>query len=722
MVFNATRRPFQANLLNLLIYNSGWSSIVQTRNTPMEVYVVFVLFLLVQFTVGQELSSGVERVGLFELRGSLGIRSRDWPRRSDPCLSWVGVECRNDGRVIGVNVSGLRRTRVARLNPQRKFSVDGLFNLTELVSFNASGFRLSGEIPEWFGERLLVIEVLDLRGCSLTGVIPQTFGALTSLLTLDLSRNSFTGSLTSSLVSLTKLSLFDISSNNISGTIPSFLWALPNLQFLNLSDNYFQGKVSNVTNKNMSLSKNCLRDLLNQRTLEECTLFYADSGLSFDNFGTPNTTQPIPAAKGKTRWVYILVGIFGGLGLIVILIVVIVVCLKTYEKDNDERRSTSSGASIDVSSVVVSFTYEQLLKSAGDFSDSNLIKHGHSGDLFRGILDSGVLVVIKRIDIRLIKNVSYMAELDLFSKASHTRLISLMGHCLEHEYEKLLVYKYMLNGDLSSSLYKKTEPEDDNLQSLDWITRMKIAIGAAEGLCYLHHECSPPRIHRDVQASSILLDDKFEVRLGSLSEVCTQEGDFHQNAISRLLRLPKTSEQPPSGSSLPTWASDVFDFGKVLLELVTGKLGISASTDDAINDWLTHTLPYININDKELVTNIVDPSLIVNEDLLEEVWSVAVVAKSCLNPNLSKRPLMRYVLRALENPLKVIRGENFNSKRLRSFSRGSLSGALFGSQRQSSSDILPVSLPTNREGTARVTDDVFPEQAGEEDIEKPNEE
>ena len=89
-----------------------------------------------------------------------------------------------------------------------------------------------------------------------------------------------------------------------------------------------------------------------------------------------------------------------------------------------------------------------------------------------------------------------MTELDLFSKVSHARLVPLLGQCLEHETDKLLVYKYMVCGDLGSSLHRVTDLEDDSLQSLDWITRLKIAIGAAEGLSYLHHECNPPLVHR----------------------------------------------------------------------------------------------------------------------------------------------------------------------------------------------------------------------------------
>lgn len=189
-----------------------------------------------------------------------------------------------------------------------------------------------------------------------------------------------------------------------------------------------------------------------------------------------------------------------------------------------------------------------------------------------------------------------------------------------------------------------------------------------------------------------------------------------------------------------------------MLELVTGKLGISASSDAAMKDWLEQTLPYISIYDKELVTNIVDPSLIIDEDLLEEVWAMAIVARSCLNPKPSRRPLMRYILKALENPLKVVREEHTSSARLRATSsRSSWNAALFGSWRHSSSDVaaVPASQANRAEGTSsfkqsgttgsqgsgqngeggghssstrRHSKEIFPEPVDEEeDVERPNE-
>ena len=105
---------------------------------------------------------------------------------------------------------------------------------------------------------------------------------------------------------------------------------------------------------------------------------------------------------------------------------------------------------------------------------------------------------LRWIDFGKVKREGYLGELDVFSKASHTRLVTLLGYCFEREDEKFLVYKFMPARDLGFALHKKFMGgiSEDTLPSLDWITRLKIAIGAAEGLTYLHHECTPPLVHR----------------------------------------------------------------------------------------------------------------------------------------------------------------------------------------------------------------------------------
>ncbi|KAL6215879.1 hypothetical protein ACLB2K_015305 [Fragaria x ananassa] len=683
----------------------------------------------------------------------------------------------------------------------------GLGTLSRLQFLNLSDNSLAGSIPVRLGELSQLLE-LDLSKNSLSGALPVELRGLRSVRKMEIEDNDLEGPLPDSLISsLAQLEVLVLSRNRLEGALPSALWSLPSLRFLdlssnnftralpsistngsvrgavfNLSDNllygnltyplakygsidlsgnFFQGKVLEDSQSNATLTTNCLQLGPSQRSLPVCRQFYEKRGLAFDDFGAPEPSQPPllePESKRKNRLKYILAGIFGGLGFIVILVVVLVVLLKRGNKATNQRGSANVASVPDkdglslpkdlmyASSLGDPFSYGQIRQIAGDFGEENLIKHGHSGDLFRGSLVSGTPVVIKRVDLNSFTKDSYMIEMDLFSKVSHTRLIPLLGHCLEHENEKLLVYKYMPNGDLASSLHRVTNSADGKLQSLDWITRLKIAIGAAEVLAYLHHDCSPPLVHRDVQASSILLDDKFEVRLGSLSEVRVQEGDANQNVITRLLRKQQSSEQSPSAVMSPvTCAYDVYCFGKMLLELVTGKLGISKSDDASTREWLDHTVRYISIYEKELVSKIVDPSLIVDEDLLEEVWAMAIVARSCLNPKPSKRPPMKYILKALENPLKVVREESLSSARLRTTSsRRSWSTAFFGSWRHSSSENATVPGHTNRDSISglkqsgrvgshssvgnefsssrkRLSNEIFPEPIEMQDVERQEE-
>ncbi|XP_020258817.1 probable LRR receptor-like serine/threonine-protein kinase At2g16250, partial [Asparagus officinalis] len=641
-------------------------------------------------------------------------------------------------------------------------------NLTSLSLLDLSLNSMLGSVPDL--GKLKGLQLVTLNGNTFSGRLPNSLWSLQNLRFLDLSSNNFTGEFPDAVPANADANgtTFNLSDNFYYGAIPSgfskFIFA--RFSVVDLSNNYFQGLVPvDSGDKNASLRLNCFKNASQQRSSMNCQVFYSQRGLAYDGRLSP-APSPLPSSPSshkKSNWKWIVIGVVGGVFLLVLVIIALVLCImkcrggaQDIEQRDTSPNATSTGAvaqdpasrvspsggfpsgfSVNLTSVGDSFTFEQLVRATAEFSDTNFIRHGHSGDFYYGVFEGGIPVVVKRINLETVKKNGYAVELEVFSKVSHGRIVPFLGHCLDQENEKFLVYKYMTHGDLSNALYIKSAQEEEGLQSLDWITRLKIAIGVAEALCYLHHECMPPLVHRDVQASSILLDDKYEVRLGSLSEVCAQEGEGHQNVITRFLRLSsQTSEQSAAASPSATCAYDVYCLGKVLLELVTGKLGISSSNGTSTTEWLDKTLQYINIYDKELVTKIVDPSLIVDEDLLEEVWAMAIVAKSCLNPKPSKRPLMRYILKALENPLKVVREDSTGSARLRAgSSRGSWNAALFGSWRHSSSDIAsasgpPLSSSLKRSGTMRSqgsggeqsfnnrrpSKEIFPEPSGTRDV------
>ncbi|KAK6940523.1 hypothetical protein RJ641_030054 [Dillenia turbinata] len=138
------------------------------------------------------------------------LRSKDWPKKADPCFNWTGISCQN-GSVIGINISGFRRTRVGSQNPS--FSIDALVNLTNLMSFNASNFLLPGQILDLFGDKLILLQVLDLMSSSVVGPIPLSLGNSNNLTSLYLSNNIIIGLIPSSLVEW--LLVEEVQSNDI---------------------------------------------------------------------------------------------------------------------------------------------------------------------------------------------------------------------------------------------------------------------------------------------------------------------------------------------------------------------------------------------------------------------------------------------------------------------------------------------------------------------------
>lgn len=455
--------------------------------------------------------------------------------------------------------------------------------LTNLTTLDLASNFISGPIPTSLAS-ISALRRLNLSYNSLTSAIPTQLSNLSHLVTLDISKNSISGpislnliefknlkeirigenglngeipeNLFSDLSQLTELQIFDASSNNLTGKLPNLNINVTNSVFnfsnnqlygpidaswlqmpgsIDLSGNYFQGPISVQANV-ASLSMNCLQNLTNQRSSTDCRSFYSNQGLVFDEFGSHQPDEPPRTSSGSRNksWVYVVIGACGAFGVMVVLALLVFIM---------RRRNTTSDAGPTTAREIPgtpkhpmtlvlptgdSFTYQQILHATSNFSGLTFIKHGHSGELYQGLLDNRAPVVVKKVA----SDSLYVAELEFFGRVSHARLVPLLGHCVGAENEKFLVYKYMPNGDLASSFYRPSDNEDDSLRSIDWITRLKIAIGAAEGLAYLHHECSPPIVHRYL--SFWITEYMASVIVQSLNEIlalsCLVQGTFKQAA------------------------------------------------------------------------------------------------------------------------------------------------------------------------------------------------
>ncbi|KAH9292998.1 hypothetical protein KI387_041815, partial [Taxus chinensis] len=632
-----------------------------------------------------------EREALQNLRKILNVQNSDWPDGIRPC-DWRGITCRGN-RVIALNLSGLRTSNTSRAVP---FALTRLTALQHLDLHNAT---LQGRIPPWLGS-LRNLRSLRLSGNNLAGPIPPQLSRLTNITSLDLSHNNFTGNFPAAVLNLADLMALNLAANRFTGPLPRSIKNLARLQKLFLSFNAFSGSLpseltelqnintvdlafnrlygplpENITlmkflgeldvrgnffngslpEKLIPISKtarNCFYELPNQHMERSCIIFYrrigvhAHSILPSSPSIQPNRTNNnivvitgVIEKKGEKtskRMAAIVGGAVGGIVLILI-IGIMVLCIQSHETISvspNVDNASEGMEEIGLNNLGESFTYAQLQEATNMFDSESLIRVGHSGDFYRGVLQSGAEVAVKRIDLNRVKKNDYVRELEVFGKASHTRLVPLLGHCLEMKEEKFLVYKYMPNGDLESLLKKKMVQSSKNvlLHPLDWIARFKIVLGIAEGLVYLHHECSSPIMHRDIKASSILLDDKFEVRLGSLSSAGSPDGDSQPGLVARLLAISH----------------------KLLLEIIFEMTNtIKCNETLGESSWIDHALTLIDIQDKNALPRIVDPYLILDEDLLEEVWVMAIITNACLDPRPSKRPSMCHVLKALENPRKV---------------------------------------------------------------------
>ncbi|CAK9157353.1 unnamed protein product [Ilex paraguariensis] len=573
----------------------------------MEIREAAVLGCVVLFSFWASTSALLTPKGVnLEVRALMGIKDllvdphgvlEKWDDNSvDPC-SWAMVTCSAENLVISLgtpsqNLSGT-------LSPS-------IGNLTNLQTVLLQNNHISGPLPSELG-KLSKLKTLDLSNNNFTGEIPSSLANLKSLQYLRINNNSLSGAIPLSLANMTQLTFVDMSFNNLSGPVPRLLVK---------TFNVFGNPVICATGKEPDCNGTTPLPL-------SIPLNYPQN---FQPSGTPKSHK-VALAFGTS------------LGCICLLIVGFGFLLWWRQRHNQQ-------IFLDVNEPhheevclgnLRRFQFRELQIATNNFSSKHILGKGGFGIVYKGYLQDGTIVAVKRLkDGNAIGGeIQFQTEVEMISLAVHRNLLRLYGFCMTST-ERLLVYPYMSNGSVALRL--KAKP------ALDWGTRKRIALGAARGLLYLHEQCDPKIIHRDVKAANILLDDDCEAVVGDFGLAkLLDHRDSHVTTAVRGTVGHIAPEYLSTGQS--SEKTDVFGFGILLLELITGQraleFGKAANQKGAMLDWVK------KIHQEKKLDMLVDKDLKNNYDRieLEEMVQVALLCTQYLP---SHRPKMSEVVRMLE--------------------------------------------------------------------------
>ncbi|XP_078428200.1 proline-rich receptor-like protein kinase PERK1 [Wolffia australiana] len=306
--------------------------------------------------------------------------------------------------------------------------------------------------------------------------------------------------------------------------------------------------------------------------------------------------------------------------------------------------SPSPAVSVGISKS--NFTYEDLVVATDGFSDANLLGQGGFGYVHRGILPNGKEVAVKQLKVGSGQGErEFQAEVEIISRVHHRHLVSLVGFCIQGG-KRLLVYEYVPNNTLEFHLHGKGRPV------MEWSTRMRIALGSAKGLAYLHEDCHPRIIHRDIKASNILLDYKFEAKVADFG-LAKSTSDANTHVSTRVMGTFGYLAPEYAASGKLTEKSDVFSFGVMLLELITGRrpIGIpNTFMNDSLVDWARPLLTRA-LEDGHYEA-LVDPRLDGNYNPDEMTRLIACAAAS-VRHSARRRPRVSQIVRVLEGDISL---------------------------------------------------------------------
>ncbi|KAJ6361733.1 hypothetical protein OIU78_002206 [Salix suchowensis] len=451
-----------------------------------------------------------------------------------------------------------------------------LRRLESMTNLNLSSNNIKGPIPIELS-RIGNLDTLDISNNKISGSIPSSLGDLEHLLKLNLSRNQLTGFIPAEFGNLRSVMEIDLSDNHLSGLIPQELSQIQNMFLLRLENNNLSGDVMSLINclslSVLNVSYNNLAGVI--PTGNNFSRFSPDSFIGNPGLCGSWLNSPCYDSHPEERATISKVAILGiALGALVILLMILVAACRPHNPAPFPDGSLDKPVSYSTPKLVILHmnmalhVYEDIMRMTENLSEKYIIGHGASSTVYKCVLKNCRPVAIKRLYSHYPQCLKeFETELETVGSIKHRNLVSLQGYSLS-PCGNLLFYDYMENGSLWDLFHGPMKKK-----KIDWDTRLHIALGAAQGLAYLHHDCSPRIIHRDVKSSNILLDKDFEAHLtdfGIAKRLCVSKSHTSTYIMGTIGYI----DPEYARTSRLTEKSDVYSYGIVLLELLTGRKAV----------------------------------------------------------------------------------------------------------------------------------------------------
>ncbi|CAA7052430.1 unnamed protein product [Microthlaspi erraticum] len=513
-----------------------------------------------------------------------------------------------------------------------------LGKLTSLERVNLSNNSLSGEIPAEIGY-LRQLTSLYLESNSLTGLIPIGLTNCVRLVDVSLAKNSLTGEIPNSLSQMASLNSLDLSGNKLTGEIPANLVNLK-LSFIDFSENQLSGRIP--------------PDLL---AVGGATAFSRNEKLCADDHSVEQSALRLCSGDEHVRRNRSLDLTLLFLALAVAVVVLVtglvalryrVVKIREYDSENGDIKNASEGTL----KIALFHQMELDAEEISRLDEDHLIGAGSAGKVYRVDLKKGGGTVavkwLRRGGVEEDGTEVSVSEMEILGKIRHRNVLKLYAFLVGRG-SSYLVFEFMENGNLYEALRRNLK---GGLPELDWHKRYKIAVGAAKGIAYLHHDCCPPIIHRDIKCSNILLDGDYESKIADfgVAKVADKGCEWTCVAGTHGYMAPELAY-----SYKATEKSDVYSFGVVLLEIVTGLRPVEDEFGEG-KDIVDYVLSKIQQDGRNL-RDVLDKQVL-SSDVQESMITVLKMGLLCTTKLPNPRPSMREVVRKLDDAVPCVSRQN----------------------------------------------------------------